>query len=232
MPVYRLDRQIVFPPPHLAEDGLLAVGGDLRPERLIAAYRNGIFPWYSEGEPILWWSPDPRAIIEPAAFHLSRSLARTLRSGRFTITADTAFAEVIAACARIPRRHERGTWITKAMRDAYIRLHELGHAHSVECWRDGALAGGLYGVAVGGSFCGESMFSREPDASKAALATLARNCPRLGIRFIDCQLPTPHLKRLGAVEIPRSHFLARLHDARRHPAPPTPWRLEPVFPDR
>lgn len=225
MPIYRLNDRIAFPPPHLADDGLLAVGGDLRPERLMAAYRNGIFPWYSEGEPILWWSPDPRAVIHPEGMHVSRSLERTLRSGRYTITADSAFAEVIGACAAIPRRHERGTWITDGMRAAYTQLHELGHAHSIECWEDGALVGGLYGLAIGTCFCGESMFARRDDASKAAFATFARACPAMGITLIDCQLPNPHLMRLGAREIPRAAYLRLLAEARRHPAPPAPWRL-------
>jgi leucyl/phenylalanyl-tRNA--protein transferase len=225
MPIYRLNEHPVFPPPHLAEDGLLAVGGDLSPERLLSAYRHGIFPWYSDDEPILWWSPDPRAVIFPAELHVSRSLDRTLRSGRYRVTADTAFDEVIAACAQIPRRHERGTWITDEMRAAYARLHALGHAHSVECWEGDLLVGGLYGVAVGACFCGESMFARRNDASKTALATLARHCPALGIALIDCQLPNPHLLRLGAREIPRAEYLKRLAEAQQRPAPPAPWHL-------
>jgi leucyl/phenylalanyl-tRNA--protein transferase len=210
MPVYRLIDQSVFPPPELAEPGgLLAVGGDLAPPRLLLAYSMGIFPWYNEGDPILWWSPDPRCILDPAELRVSRSLARTLRGEEFTVTYDRAFAAVIDACAEL-RRDGEGTWITGEMREAYCRLHALGHAHSVEVWHEGELAGGLYGVCLGRCFFGESMFHRVTDASKVAFATLARHIAARGFELLDCQLPSPHLASLGAREIPREEFLARL----------------------
>ncbi|MBE0596007.1 MAG: leucyl/phenylalanyl-tRNA--protein transferase, partial [Desulfuromonadales bacterium] len=182
MPVYQLIDQPVFPLPALAEpDGLLAVGGDLSPARLLLAYSTGIFPWYNEGDPILWWSPDPRCIFEPAEVRISRSLAKTLRRGTFSVTYDRAFAEVIAACAKT-RREGEGTWLSPSMQAAFIRLHELGYAHSVEVWCEGTLAGGLYGVGLGRCFFGESMFHRVTDASKVAVVTLAR---RLGERGFE-----------------------------------------------
>ncbi|MFO7325889.1 MAG: leucyl/phenylalanyl-tRNA--protein transferase [Pseudomonadota bacterium] len=199
--------------------GLLAVGGDLSPERLAAAYARGIFPWYSEGEPVLWWSPDPREVLWPAEFHRSRSLAKRLKRGEFRITHDAAFAEVIAACAG-PRRHAPGTWITAEMREAYIGLHRLGMAHSVECWADGELVGGLYGVKSGRVFSGESMFSRRADASKAALSWLVENCPALGIELIDCQMPSGHLRSLGSRPMPRSQFIEFLASGGRAGAAP------------
>ncbi len=208
MPVFRLGLEPIFPPAELAEpDGLLAIGGDLKPERLLAAYRQGIFPWYEPGGPILWWSPDPRLILLPGEFHLSRRLRRTIQQGRFETRHDTAFARVIRACAEVPREHEDGTWITPEMQKAYIRLHELGHAHCVESWRNGSLVGGIYGVRVGRCFCGESMFHYEADASKVALAALVQRLAAEGMDMIDCQITTPHLVRLGAREIPRRTFL-------------------------
>jgi leucyl/phenylalanyl-tRNA--protein transferase len=198
-----------FPPVSQAlqePQGLLAVGGELSPQRLAAAYSRGIFPWYGEGEPVLWWSPDPREVLLPAEFHRSRSLQKRLRSGEYAVTMDTAFADVIGACAGL-RRDGPGTWITDEMRDAYIALHRLGRAHSVETWFGDELVGGLYGVRSGRVFCGESMFSRRDDASKAALAWLVDQCPALGIDLIDCQLPNPHLRRLGSRPMPRSQFL-------------------------
>lgn len=210
MPVYQLIDQPVFPPPELAEPGgLLAVGGDLSPQRLLLAYSMGIFPWFNEQDPILWWSPDPRCIFEPAELKVSRSLAKVLRQGGFTVTFDRAFAEVIDACAEL-RRHGEGTWITAEMRQAYCRLHQMGYAHSVEAWRAGELAGGLYGVCLGRCFFGESMFHRVADASKVALVTLARHLQAQDFELIDCQLPSPHLASLGAREIPREEFLRRL----------------------
>jgi leucyl/phenylalanyl-tRNA--protein transferase len=185
--------------------GLLAAGGDLSPERLRAAYARGIFPWYSEGEPVLWWSPDPREVLFPAEFHASRSLQRTQRRQLFRITMDTAFAQVIAACAEA-RAAARGTWITAQMQDAYINLHRLGLAHSVEAWLGNELMGGLYGVRTGRVFSGESMFSRWADASKSALAWLVEQCPALGIELIDCQMPSPHLRSLGSRALPRAQF--------------------------
>jgi len=226
MPIFRLTDALAFPPPHLAEEGLLAVGGDLRPERLLLAYRSGIFPWYSEGEPILWWSPDPRMILLPAELHLSRRFRRKLRQAPFRLTLDTAFAQVIQACATVPRKHQDGTWITPAMESAYTQLHHAGYAHSVECWRDENLVGGLYGISLGACFFGESMFSREPDASKIALAALVAQCRRWGIGLIDCQVANPHLGRLGAREVPREVFLKLLAQGLRAQSRRGPWSFD------
>ena len=201
-----------FPPVGQALDepaGLLAGGGDLSPERLLAAYRRGIFPWFSEGQPVLWWSPDPREVLFPAEFRLSRSLAKTLRGGRLTTTRDCAFEAVIDGCAA-PRPGAQGTWITPDMREAYVLLHQRGIAHSIETWEAGELVGGLYGVAVGRVFCGESMFSRRPDASKVAMAALVAAAPRQGFELIDCQMPSGHLRSLGSRPLPRERFLAYL----------------------
>ena len=211
-----------FPPLEQALDeppGLLAAGGDLSPPRLLAAYQRGIFPWYSPGQPVLWWSPDPRAVLFPEEFNCSRSLAKTIRNGGFEVVVDRDFAAVIDACAA-PRPHAPGTWITSEMRNAYLRLHRLGVAHSIEAWRAGKLAGGLYGVRLGGVFFGESMFSRERDASKAALAQLVALCRVNALAVIDCQLPSRHLMGLGARAIPRSQFQALLHEHVRAPLPP------------
>ncbi len=207
MPVFQLTDALIFPPPVLAEDGLLAVGGDLSEDRLLLAYRTGIFPWYSEEEPILWWSPDPRLILIPDEFHASRRLDRLVRQGVFSVTFDTAFDRVIEACGQAPRPGQDGTWITPEMREAYIGLHESGYAHSVECWQGEALAGGLYGVSLGRCFFGESMFSTMPNASKVALAALVRRLRSWSFDLIDCQVYTPHLCSLGAREIPREAFL-------------------------
>ncbi len=215
-----------FPPLATAlsePNGLLAVGGDLAPERLLAAYRRGIFPWYSPGEPILWWSPDPRMVLFPAEFKVSRSLGRTLRRGGYEVRLDTAFARVIAACAQTPRRDQHGTWIVPEMQAAYRRLHELGLAHSVETWVDGELVGGLYGIALGRMFYGESMFSWRSDASKIAVAHLARYLERLGFGMVDCQMHTAHLASLGAREIPRDDFIARLDALVAAGPAPGPW---------
>jgi leucyl/phenylalanyl-tRNA--protein transferase len=197
--------------PELAdENGLVAVGGDLRPERLIQAYRLGIFPWYAEGEPICWWSPDPRAIFELDGLHISRRLGRTLRSGRFQVTVNADFGGVIRGCAK---GREEGTWITAEMMRAYETLHRLGYAHSVEVWDGDFLAGGLYGVAIGGLFAGESMFTCRRDASKVALAHVVRRLGERGFALFDIQLLSEHTARLGAVEIPRKEYLARLRRA-------------------
>ena len=207
-----LDGDAPFPPVESAlrrPNGLLCAGGDLSPQRLLEAYRHGIFPWFSEGEPILWWSPDPRMVLFPAEVKLSRSLTRTLRRGRYAVRLDSAFAAVIRECS-LPRPGQDGTWITAQMQQAYVRLHELGHAHSVEAWIDGQLAGGLYGMAIGRAFYGESMFSRVSDASKIALAHLARYLERQGFAVIDCQMKTAHLASLGAREIRRSELLRGL----------------------
>lgn len=189
--------------------GLLAAGGDLTPQRLLAAYARGIFPWFGEGEPVLWWSPDPREVLFPGEFHCSRSLQRTLRRGVFTFSENQAFAAVIAACATT-RAAACGTWITGAMQAAYLELHRLGVAHSIEAWCGGELAGGLYGVRCGRVFSGESMFSRRDDASKAALAWLVEGCPARGIDLIDCQMPSPHLRSLGSRPLPRERFIEYL----------------------
>lgn len=201
-----------FPAPNRAltePNGLLAGGGSLNPRRLLQAYRQGIFPWYSSGQPILWWSPNPRLVLFPEGVNLSRSLRKTLRNGPFTVTADATFGAVIDACAA-PRAPGEGTWITPDMRRAYCRLHQLGHAHSIETWRQGELVGGLYGVAVGRVFYGESMFSGASNASKVALAALAAQLRRWDFALIDCQVRTDHLLRLGAVDIPRETFLQLL----------------------
>jgi leucyl/phenylalanyl-tRNA---protein transferase len=197
----------LFLNPHWADEyGLVAVGGDLQPKTLLRAYRAGVFPWFDEGDPILWWSPDPRAIFELDRFHVSRRLARTVRSDRFRMTLDHDFAGVIRGCAQ----RERGTWITPLMIDAYERLHQLGHAHSVEVWAGEQLAGGVYGVAIGGFFAGESMFTRVRDASKVGLVHLVEHLLARGYTLFDIQMVTPHTASLGALEIPRREYLARL----------------------
>jgi leucyl/phenylalanyl-tRNA--protein transferase len=199
-----------FPDPEtFDEQGFVAVGGDLSPERLVAAYRAGIFPWYSDDTPILWWSPDPRGAFELGGLHVSRRLARTVRGGKFTVTFDHAFADVMLGCAD----REEGTWITSDMLAAYAALHRLGHAHSVEVWRGGELAGGVYGVTVGGLFAGESMFSRARDASKVALVHLDEHLRRRGYALFDIQYVNEHTGSLGAVEVPRREYLRRLREA-------------------
>ncbi len=190
-------------------NGLLAIGGDLCSERLLLAYRSGIFPWFGPDQPILWWSPDPRLVLFPERLHVSRSLARVLRREQFTVTMDRDFAAVISECAA-PRRGQAGTWITKTMRDAYLRLHREGHAHSVECWQEGELVGGLYGVAIGRIFFGESMFARVPDASKVAFVRLVGQLEDWGYPLIDCQVHTEHLASLGASPLPRDEFVGML----------------------
>jgi leucyl/phenylalanyl-tRNA---protein transferase len=214
-----------FPPIEEAlddPDGLLCAGGDLSSARLLEAYRRGIFPWYSDGQPILWWSPDPRAVLIPAEFRLSRSLAKTLRNRGFETTVDRAFAEVVARCAD-PGLRPEGTWISPAMQSAYLELHRLGHAHSVETWLGGRLAGGLYGVALGRAFFGESMFSLARDASKVALAQLVRESVARGVELIDCQVTSLHLESLGARSIPRAEFRMRLSRAIPEGGTPDVW---------
>jgi leucyl/phenylalanyl-tRNA--protein transferase len=227
VPIYRLDREIAFPDPARAEpDGLLAVGGDLAPERLIAAYAQGIFPWYDERSPILWWSPDPRLVLEPEALHVSRRLARTIRRGKFRVTSDTAFERVIRRCARRARPGQRGTWITREMIDAYVALHRLGFAHAFEAWQDDTLAGGLYGVSLGAAFFGESMFADRPDASKVAFVRAVEWLRERGVRLVDCQVRTEHLVSLGAREMTRERFLERLAAALEHPTLRGRWDVE------
>jgi len=223
-----LGRRIAFPPLETAlarPNGLLAAGGDLSSERLLAAYGAGIFPWYGEGEPILWWSPDPRMVLFPRELVVSRSLAKTLRNKSYEVRADTDFAGVIRGCAA-PRGQEPGTWITAGMIAAYERLHRLGHAHSIETWIDGRLAGGLYGVAIGRAFYGESMFTRVPDASKIALVHLVRQLDRWQFGAIDCQMQTEHLARFGARPIPRSEFSRILKDLVHYPQVTGKWTLD------
>jgi len=233
MPIFALDETIALPDPRLAdEDGLLAIGGDLRPERLLLAYSRGVFPWPTEGLPLLWFSPDPRMVLRTAEVRVSTSLRKRLRKGALRIQADTAFPRVVRACARAPRPGQKGTWITRDMLDAYVRLHRLGYAHSIEVWRpeaDGAaprLVGGLYGVSVGRAFCGESMFHRETDASKIAFVALARQLERWGFPLVDCQVPTPHLATLGAHPVRRDAFLEELATLVAAPVDPRRWTLD------
>ena len=227
MPIFRLVDEPIFPPPDYADpSGLLAVGGDLSKERLLEAYRLGIFPWYSDDQPILWWSPDPRLVLDLKDFIISRSLRKTLKKGVFQVTFDHAFEEVIQACAVVPRSAQNGTWITEEMQEAYINLHGLGYAHSVESWIGGKLAGGLYGISLGKAFFGESMFHLKTDASKVALATLVEKLKSWDFQFIDSQMTTEHMVRLGAKELPRRIFLKRLQLALRHPTKRGRWRIE------
>ena len=218
-----------FPDPRAAAsspNGLLAVGGDLAPQRLLRAYSEGIFPWFnSDSEPILWWSPDPRAVIDPRSFKPSRSLRKRLRRGDFSCRMDTRFEAVVQACASTPRRDGAGTWITKSMQSAYIELHKSGYAHSIEVMQDGCLVGGLYGLSLGDMFFGESMFSTTSDASKAAFATLCGQLGQWGFSLIDCQMMNDHLASLGVVELPRDAFLDRLSSSKTIPTRRGPWEL-------
>jgi leucyl/phenylalanyl-tRNA--protein transferase len=217
-----------FPPVEQASpDGLLAVGGDLRPERLLEAYQHGIFPWYNDDQPILWWSPDPRTVLFPDKLHISRSLKSSLRPGIFSVTLDTKFREVMLGCAGPrPQYPDGGTWITVEMLEAYTRLHELGYAHSVETWQEGQLVGGLYGVALGGAFFAESMFTRTSDASKVALVSLVRQLQTWGFRLMDCQQSSPHVTALGAEAMPRRDFLNHLTAALALPHLRGRWQFD------
>jgi leucyl/phenylalanyl-tRNA--protein transferase len=227
-----LGRELFFPPViRASREGLLAIGGDLSVPRLLLAYQSGIFPWPSEGLPLLWFAPPQRAVIEPDKLHVGRSLRKVVDRGVFEVRYDTAFAEVIEACAGIPRRHEAGTWILPEMIDAYIRLHEAGFAHSVESWKDGQLVGGLYGVSLGGCFFGESMFARTDDASKVAFVVLARRLHAWGFHLIDCQVQNEHLERFGVSTIPRAEFQKRLHAALELPTRRGLWTLPSRDPD-
>jgi leucyl/phenylalanyl-tRNA--protein transferase len=222
-----LERGDPFPPVERAlknPNGLLAAGADLSVGRLLEAYRRGIFPWYSNGQPPLWWSPDPRMVLECAALKVSRSLAKSIRNKGYEVRIDTAFDEVLRGCAE-PRKYEPATWLGADMRIAYARLHEAGYAHSFETWRDGVLVGGLYGVAVGRMFFGESMFSRATDASKVALVNLVQVLARRGFPLVDCQMHTPLLESLGGCEIPRREFLRALAGLVNYPEPPMKWNL-------
>jgi leucyl/phenylalanyl-tRNA--protein transferase len=225
VPIYFLgDDPEAFPPPEKADrSGLLAVGGDLTPQRLLSAYARGIFPWYSEGQPILWHSPNPRFVLEPEGLHVGKSLRKTLKAGTYEVRYDTAFADVITHCGRVPRPGQDGTWITDAMRSAYLELHRLGFAHSVEAWAGGELKGGLYGVSLGAAFFGESMFALAPDASKVAFVTAVERFKGWGFHFIDCQVETAHLARFGAQHWPRRRFLSALARALEEPTRRGKW---------
>ncbi|MCO4760207.1 MAG: leucyl/phenylalanyl-tRNA--protein transferase [Myxococcales bacterium] len=224
MPVFRLDDALAFPRPEIAEpSGLLAVGGDLCTERLLLAYAMGIFPWYSEGEPILWFSPPERMVLPLSNLHINRSLRKALRKKPYRLTMDTAFADVVQACAVAPRPDQDGTWITEDMKAAYLQLFEEGFAHSVEAWEGDELVGGLYGVSLGAAFFGESMFSKRPNASKIAFAVLVAQLRRWNFSFVDCQIWTPLFESLGAEEIPRRNFLQALDRALITPSRPGRW---------
>jgi leucyl/phenylalanyl-tRNA--protein transferase len=208
MPLFRLSQRLDFPPAWLARsDGLLCIGGDLSAQRILLAYEKGIFPWFSESEPILWWSPDPRLVLFPENIKVSRSLKKTIKKNTFHLTIDHAFEETILSCAKPRRKEYAGTWLVEEMIEAYIQLHKLGYAHSIETWKDDRLVGGLYGICLGGIFFGESMFSFEDDASKTALTALARHLEQHRFDLIDCQVTTNHLLSMGATEISRNTYL-------------------------
>ena len=227
MTVFLLTDKIAFPPPHLASsEGLLAVGGDLSRERLLLAYRMGIFPWFSDDEPILWWSPDPRLVLYPNEIKISKTLKKIMKKGLFKVTMDSAFVQVINQCAQIRIQNNQGTWILEDMIDAYCKLHESGFAHSVETWYQGELVGGLYGVSLGKCFFGESMFTRISNASNVALVTLVEYLNTLSFDMIDCQLTTEHLLRFGAREIPRAAFLNQLEVSLKASTKKGKWYFE------
>jgi len=226
MPVFLLSEKLAFPPPHFAaEEGLLAVGGDLSRERLLLAYRSGIFPWYTDEEPVLWWSPDPRLVLYPDEIHISKTLKKVLNKKMFSVTMDRAFDQVISACADSRLENNEGTWLVADMIDAYCDLHQSGYAHSVEVWHDDQLAGGLYGVCLGRLFFGESMFTRINNASTVALVTLVEQLKALSFDLIDCQVTTAHLMRLGAREIPRTMFLRQLRKSITAPTMKGRWEF-------
>lgn len=229
MAIHYLGKEPVFPHPENSNpDGILAVGGDLSPERLIEAYTHGIFPWYSSDTPIIWWSPDPRFVIYPDEVQVSKSMRQVMKRGIFEIRFDTSFRDVITECGG-RRKNEDGTWITPEMIEAYVNLHRLGFAHSVEAWRGGKLAGGLYGVSLGGMFFGESMFSRESNASKAALVVLAANLVRLGFDLIDSQVYTPHVESLGGIHMDRGCFLDIVSESVKRETIAGNWGENPLF---
>lgn len=210
--MYLLDEKIFFPPVETAnEEGIVAIGGDLSPERLLLAYKSGIFPWYNEDEPIIWWSPDPRFVLFPEKLRISKSMQTVLQNGKFRFTINRAFKEVMLQCKTITRKDQEGTWIHPATVDAYTKLHELGHAHSAEAWLDGELVGGLYGIRLGNIFFGESMFSKESNASKFAFIKYVQYLKKENVQLIDCQVYTAHLESLGAKMIPRKDFIAIIH---------------------
>ncbi len=224
MPLFRLSERMAFPPAWLARsDGLLCIGGDLSPQRLILAYENGIFPWFSHGEPILWWSPDPRLVLIPSEIRVSRSLKKKIRKHPFDIRLNTAFEPTIMACAQPRPGKDQGTWLVDEMIEAYIALHHMGVAHSIEAWEGNSLVGGLYGVSLGRSFFGESMFSRKPDASKLCLVALAHHLENYKFDMIDCQVTSDHLVRMGARELSQKAFLTILNRSIRFPVPDGIW---------
>jgi leucyl/phenylalanyl-tRNA---protein transferase len=226
MPVFRIDERLIFPPVHLAEDGLLAVGGDLRPERLLLAYSKGIFPWYGENLPILWHAPDPRMIMTTPELSIQRSLRKAIRKQPYELRLDTVFEQVLRGCAAAPRPGQNGTWLIAEMMEAYLELHALGFAHSFEAWRGDELIGGCYGVSLGAAFFGESMFTRGPDASKIAYAACVNQLHAWGIGLIDCQVHTEHLERFGAYQIPRLDYMELLHVALDQPTRRGRWEFE------
>ena len=224
MPVYFLSNELIFPSPYLASpEGLLAVGGDLSTERLLLAYRMGIFPWYGEGEPILWWSPNPRLVLYPDQLHISKRLQRILKKNTYHFTMDTAFEAVIKACRQTRIQNQEETWIVDEMIPAYCRLHRSGYAHSVEAWHNDRLVGGLYGVSLGKSFFGESMFTKQPDASKIAFVTFVKYLRKASFDLIDCQITTKHLINFGAVNIKRDQFLKQLESSLQAPTMKGKW---------
>ena len=225
MPVYQIPEEYWFPPVEEAEDGIVGIGGDLSPQRLLLAYQNGIFPWYDEGQPIIWWSPDPRTVLFPQDFKLRKSLKQSIRNRGYTLHIDTRFEEVISNCSTAYRKGETGTWITPEMQKAYVELFKLGFAHSFEIFSAGKLAGGLYGVSIGKAFFGESMFSLERDASKVALYYLVQFALKNDFHFIDAQVETAHIISLGAVNIPRKEFIRRLHLATGYKTLTGKWRF-------
>jgi leucyl/phenylalanyl-tRNA--protein transferase len=217
------ENSLEFPPPELATpEGLLAVGGDLSPTRLLEAYRQGIFPWFNPGDPYLWWSPSPRAVLYPRQLKISGSLKKSLHKP-YRVTLDTAFRQVISTCSKIPRQNQTGTWISEEMTEAYCTLHEQGFAHSVEVWDEECLIGGLYGLSLGAAFFGESMFHKKRDASKIALHGLCKLAIKFDFDFIDCQIPNPHLASLGVIEVSRSEFLSKLEQSLKQPTRKGPW---------
>ena len=226
MPVFRLDDRLVFPPVELAEDGLLALGGDLRPERLLLGYAEGIFPWYAENLPILWHSPDPRMVMTTGELIVQKSLKKAIRKQPYELRMDTAFVRVLEGCASVPRPGQAGTWLIPEMVAAYGKLHELGFAHSIEAWQGNELVGGLYGVSLGAAFFGESMFARAPDASKIAFAACIRQLDAWDIRLVDCQVHTEHLERFGAHEVTREAYIAMLKLALDEPTKRGIWAFE------
>ena len=226
MPIVRLPREIAFPDPRLADDEVVAVGGDLNPRRVLAAYSVGIFPWPHEGMPLLWFSPDPRFVLPLEELQVARSLRQVIRKRKFELRLDSDFAGVMAGCAGVKRKRQKGTWITPEMVACYTKLHAAGFAHSAEAWIDGELVGGLYGVSLGGAFCGESMFARVDDASKVAFVTLVEQLKRWGFDFVDAQTHSEHMARFGALEMPRGEFLDALEKTLAKPTRKGPWQLD------